>query len=101
MARYDYQCPNCGEITEEVHSMKQDPDIICDKCLTEEGEIHLKERQIGGAGTTFFFPGVVGRWWEENYRKYRAGTLTNEDETKVKEPSDGYQGGAKDYHTRS
>ena len=95
MARYNYYCPKCDEVTEEVHGMTEEPEVKCEECGT------VKERRIGGSGTIFFFPGIVGRWMEDNYEKYRGGRLTKADETKVKEPSHGYQGGAKDYKTRS
>lgn len=32
MPRYDYACNNCGNVQEEVHSMKEDPIIICINC---------------------------------------------------------------------
>jgi putative FmdB family regulatory protein len=32
MARYDYQCSECGHVQEEKHGMTETPLIICSSC---------------------------------------------------------------------
>jgi len=45
---YEYICKDCLHLQEEIHSMKEEPEIICHKC----GKI--MERIIsGGTGTIF------------------------------------------------
>ena len=91
MPRYDYKCPECKKIEEEVHGMQEKPKIICEECKVE------KLKLIGGKGVRFFFSGIVARWMENNYEKYRGNTLTTEDEDKVVDPD--FSSG-KGFHTR-
>lgn len=69
MSRYDYECKECGDVHEEVHSMRESPDIACPKCggscqriitcvnirppvdMFWEGENGGRGRYIGGLGT--------------------------------------------------
>lgn len=32
MSTYDYECTSCGNTQEEIHSIKLDPKIKCNKC---------------------------------------------------------------------
>jgi len=32
MAIYDYKCKECGEVVEIIHSIKETPEIKCEKC---------------------------------------------------------------------
>lgn len=32
MPRYDYKCPDCGNVFEQQHSIKFEGDIECPKC---------------------------------------------------------------------
>ena len=47
---YEYKCDNCGNVQEEIHSMKDSPEIKCAKCQT------IMHRTITG-GTGFNFKG--------------------------------------------
>ena len=92
MPRYDYQCPECEEIEEEVHRMDEKPIIVCTKCGEEK--VKMLPRR-----TSFQFPGIVGRWMEDNYEKLRGDRLTEREEDVVTEPNHGYNAG-KDFNTR-
>jgi len=98
MASYDYRCPECEDTEEEVHGMTEEPEIICEKCLAKNPARQVRKVKLISRGTTFLFPGVVARWMNENYEKYRGNKLTEADENTVKDPN--FQG-QKDYHTRS
>lgn len=52
MSRYDYLCPNCEHIQEEVHGMRERPEIACEVCGV------LSTRLIAG---NVEFAGVSGR----------------------------------------
>lgn len=42
MTRYDYKCPSCERVEEQVHSMKDAPEFKCSKCgLVMERQISL------------------------------------------------------------
>lgn len=32
MPRYDYQCPKCGKVQEEIHRMNETPEVKCSEC---------------------------------------------------------------------
>ena len=32
MPRYDYQCPQCGKVQEEIHRMNETPEMKCSEC---------------------------------------------------------------------
>ena len=32
MPLYEYECPKCSKIREELHSMSETPEIVCDDC---------------------------------------------------------------------
>lgn len=35
MPTYTYECEKCGQTQSQIHSMKDDPEIICPKCKTK------------------------------------------------------------------
>jgi len=47
---YDYECPDCGHIQEEVHSADEMPNIKCERCRV------VMQRVITG-GTGFSLKG--------------------------------------------
>lgn len=49
MPTYDYECQECGEVSEFFHSMSADPKTECPLC----GEHALKRLIGGGAGLLF------------------------------------------------
>lgn len=46
MPRYDYKCPDCENVEEHLHSMKETPEIHCSKC--EAVMSRLISRNIAG-----------------------------------------------------
>ena len=51
MPTYDYQCRDCGAVTEVIHSMREDGPSVCDRC---GGELR---RVLYPAGIIFKGPG--------------------------------------------
>ena len=51
MPTYDYQCRECGAVTEVIHSMREDGPSVCDRC---GGELR---RVLYPAGIIFKGPG--------------------------------------------
>ena len=48
MPTYDYKCPSCNTIREEVHSMKEYPIFTCEKCDSKEPMERLISFNPGG-----------------------------------------------------
>jgi putative FmdB family regulatory protein len=46
--RYDYHCYDCDRTQEEYHSIKEDPEILCEVCGKP-----IKRIIYGGAGIKF------------------------------------------------
>jgi putative FmdB family regulatory protein len=45
MPTYEYACSECETVVEIVHSIKEDPVIVCEICK-RKGKLHPMERQI-------------------------------------------------------
>ena len=57
MPTYEYQCPECGHIQEEIHGMKEKPKIICEECYpkAKDGDkVPFMQRLISGGGGVIF-----------------------------------------------
>lgn len=63
MPSYDYKCPICGNIEEIVHSIKESPVIICDKC--SGGKEKPMERLISGSPNFIIKGGTPASHWKE------------------------------------
>jgi putative FmdB family regulatory protein len=50
MSIYDYQCDACGHVQEEMHGMKESPEIKCSEC---QGTM----RKLISGGTGFILKG--------------------------------------------
>jgi putative FmdB family regulatory protein len=48
MPNYDYQCRECGTVTEVFHKMSQEPEVKCPDC-----ESPMKRKISAGAGIMF------------------------------------------------
>lgn len=57
MPIYDYLCCDCGTIKEVVHSIKEDPEVLCKEC--DEQMV----RSISRVGVQFKGKG----WARDNY----------------------------------
>lgn len=60
MARYDYKCRSCSHTFEVTHSIKEDPEIKCEKCKK------LCDRQLPN---TVYLYGTVGVDWNTDPSK--------------------------------
>ena len=68
MPTYDYNCPKCGYITEEFHSMSEDPDYICPECKET-----LKKGPGGGTGYIWSGEGTMSGGTRNNSFGFRHG----------------------------
>jgi putative FmdB family regulatory protein len=64
MPRYDYKCPSCGTVEEVIHSIKQDPEIVCPVCAPEGNAVVMQRLISGGGG--FILGSTETMGWKEN-----------------------------------
>jgi putative FmdB family regulatory protein len=79
MPTYDYKCSHCGNLFEEVQSMKDPMLIKCSKC----GKDTLV-RLIGGGGVIFKGSGFYQTDYKSNGEKKAAAPATTEKKTETK-----------------
>jgi putative FmdB family regulatory protein len=48
MPTYEYRCNSCGNVQEEMHSIKSDPEIPCKSCESTEPLTRLISQNLGG-----------------------------------------------------
>lgn len=48
MPTYEYQCNSCGNVQEEIHSIKSTPEIYCESCRAKEPLSRLISNNLGG-----------------------------------------------------
>ena len=48
MPTYEYRCDSCGNVQEEMHSIKSDPEIQCKNCESQEPMTRLISMNGGG-----------------------------------------------------
>lgn len=72
MPTYDYKCEKCGTIVEIVHSIKESPIILCEKC-PEQNMNRLISKNFGGFVIKGEAPSKVCR--EKSYRVKRNAEL--------------------------
>lgn len=60
MPSYDYRCRECGSVQEEIHSIKIDPDVVCNSC-GKKGMERLISRNITG----FITGDTEAKLWKE------------------------------------
>jgi putative FmdB family regulatory protein len=68
MPTYEYRCYDCGQVQEITHSIKSDPEILCDSCESKKPA----ERLISWNGTGFIFKGGTEAMnWKEKRHKMK------------------------------
>ena len=77
MPRYEYRCPKCGLIKEELHSIKVDPEFICPACQMGGGESNKMERLISRNFGGFVIKGgsPSAAWKEKRLRSKKNADL--------------------------
>lgn len=48
MPTYEYRCDSCGNVQEEMHSIKTDPEIFCENCESKTPLTRLISNNAGG-----------------------------------------------------
>ena len=71
MPTYEYRCPKCGHVQEEIHSIKASPKFICAPCQMGGGEANVMERMISANATGFVIKGGSSSagWKEKRIRR--------------------------------
>jgi len=54
MPIYDYKCTNCDRVFEVVHSMSQDPEVLCPECNSKAERTISKSIGISFKGPGFY-----------------------------------------------
>lgn len=70
MPAYDYMCPICGDVKEVIHSIKEDPTIICESCSSEKGPAKMA-RKISGSINFFIKGGSADVHYREKQRRMK------------------------------
>lgn len=73
MPTYEYRCPDCGNIQEEIHSIKSDPVIYCGVCDNEEPLSRIISNNMGGFVVKGDSPTKL--WKESRYRRKKNADL--------------------------
>jgi len=71
MVRYDYECPTCGLIKEEMHSMNESPVYYCPRCRENGSEVRLERQFSLGAGFIIRGGTEASHWKEKRVRMER------------------------------
>ena len=70
MPTYEYECPNCGDVAEVVHGMKEEPKIVCSACNGgADGGFVMTKLMSGGAGVIFKGDGFYETDYKQKDRK--------------------------------
>jgi len=73
MPTYEYHCNECQADVEIVHSIKEDPVIVCEICK-REGKLHPMERQISNNIGGFIIKGwTEAMAWKTKRDKMKTG----------------------------
>ncbi len=77
MPTYEYCCPSCGNIREEIHSIKATPRFYCHLCAIGGGSKFLLKRMISYNATGFVIKGGTSSmgWKENRYRQKKNADL--------------------------
>jgi putative FmdB family regulatory protein len=80
MPTYDYFCKNCNETKEIVHSIKEDPEILCEKCHE-----HMRRLVSGGSGHIIKSGGTRNQTWKQRHgHKLNSSRTTPSESAQIK-----------------
>ncbi len=65
MARYDYECKECGAVREISHPMSQEPRIVCERC----GSIMCRTIGMPSFRIKGYYTAVTGYSKDPDYAK--------------------------------
>jgi putative FmdB family regulatory protein len=71
---YEYICNNCGNLQEEIHSMKDNPEIKCNDCTNK-----MQRVITGGTGIIF-----KGGGWTTSDSKFKNSMIKKNQKMKTK-----------------
>lgn len=73
MPTYEYKCVDCGNVQEIIHSIKQEPEVLCNECASKKPA----ERLISWNGAGFILKGGTEaiHWKEKRHRMKRQAEL--------------------------
>ena len=54
MPRYEYKCTHCQDITEVMHSIMDQPEVVCESCNTPRQRIISRNVGIAFKGSGFY-----------------------------------------------
>lgn len=74
---YEYQCVKCEHVQEEMHGMKENPEVKCEECGSES-----KRKITGGSGIIF-----KGGGWTTSDSKFKE-SMTKKSEKMGKKARD-------------